>query len=103
MTGRALCGGVRVVTLSHYVYILRLTNGQLYTGYTTDLRRRLREHEDGNVASTKLRRPLCLIHAEAYLLESDARRRERFLKGTEGKRLLRQQVRDALAAEAVMV
>jgi hypothetical protein len=34
---------------------------------------------------------------EAYLLESDARRRERFLKSTEGKRLLRQQIRDVLA------
>ncbi len=86
--------------LQHYVYILRMANGQLYTGYTIDSRRRIREHETGGVESTKLRRPVRLIHAEAYLLDSDARRREKFLKGTEGKRLLRQQIRDALTQVA---
>jgi hypothetical protein len=39
---------------------------------------------------------LGLIHAEAYALGTDARRRERFLKTTEGKRLLRQKLRDIL-------
>ncbi len=82
--------------LNFYVYILRMKNGQLYTGFTKDLRRRLQEHHAGQVASTERRRPLELIHAEAYNLESDARRRERFLKTTEGNRLLRQQIRDAL-------
>ena len=80
----------------HYVYILRQGNGQLYTGYTADLRRRLTEHHSGRVKSTARRQPLDLIHYEAYLLESDARRRERFLKTTEGKRLLRRQLRDVL-------
>lgn len=42
------------------------------------------------------RRSLGLIHAEAYALGTDARRRERFLKTTEGKRLLRQKLRDIL-------
>ena len=77
-----------------------MANGQLYTGYTGDLSRRLREHEGGHVESTRHRRPVCLIHAEAYLLESDARRREAFLKGMEGKRLLRQQIRDVLDGDA---
>lgn len=84
------------MALRYYVYILRLSNRQLYTGYTTDLWRRMREHKSGNVASTKLRQPVSLIHAEAYLLESDARRRENFLKSTEGKSLLKKQIRDAL-------
>ncbi len=82
-----------------YVYILRFSNGQLYTGYTSDLTRRFAEHHGGRVASTRNRRPLQLIHYEAYLLESDARRRERFLKSTEGKRLLRKQIRDILEAK----
>jgi flagellar basal body-associated protein FliL len=37
-----------------------------------------------------------LIHYEAYNLKSDAQRREKFLKTTEGKRLLRQQIKECL-------
>jgi putative endonuclease len=80
----------------HYVYILHMVNGQLYTGYTADLKRRFREHQAGKVKATVCRRPLKLIHYEAYSLKTDAQRRERFLKTTEGKRLLRQQIRDLL-------
>jgi len=79
-----------------YVYILRLKNDTLYKGTTSDLQRRIKEHKIGNVASTKNKRPLELIHYEAYLLKSDAERRERFLKTTEGRRMLRQQLRDIL-------
>ena len=42
------------------------------------------------------------MHYEAYGLESDARRRERFLKTTEGKRLLKQQIRDILIQKSVL-
>ena len=80
----------------YYVYILLLSNTQLYTGYTSDLKRRLQEHQHGKSEFTSQRLPVRLIHYEAYSLESDARRRERFLKTTEGKRLLRQQIRDCL-------
>lgn len=80
----------------YYVYILLLANGQLYTGFTADLEARVRTHSGGKVKSTEHKRPLELIHAERYTLESDARRRERFLKTTEGKRLLRMQIRDVL-------
>ena len=79
-----------------YVYILLLANKQLYTGFTTDLQRRLAEHKNGAVEFTRHRLPAELIHHEVYILESDARRRERFLKTTEGKRLLKQQLRDIL-------
>ena len=79
-----------------YVYLLRLANSQIYVGRTGNLKRRILEHERGQVASTKQRRPLTLIGYEAYSVTTDADRRERFLKTTEGKRLLRQQYRDAL-------
>ena len=79
-----------------YVYILQLVNNQLYTGFTDDLKRRIYEHKIGKVKSTAKRRPLHLIHYEAYLRKSDAERRESFLKTTEGKRLLRMQIRDLL-------
>ena len=80
----------------YYIYILKLNNGQLYTGFTSDLKRRILEHQNGNVDSTKHKRPIKLIHYEAYLKKSDAERREKFLKTTEGKRLLRMQIKDML-------
>ncbi len=73
-----------------------MNNSQLYTGFTSDLKRRIQDHDYGKVKSTRLRRPLQLIHYEAYLLESDARRREKFLKTSEGKKLLKKQLRDIL-------
>ena len=85
----------------YYVYIIKMKNGQLYTGFTTDIERRIEEHYRGNVKSTRHRRPLKLIHYEVYMLESDARRRERFLKTSEGKRLLRKQIRDVLEEEQI--
>jgi len=80
----------------YYVYILKLNNGQLYTGFTQDLKRRIQEHKTGKVGSTKHRLPIELIHYEAYLRDSDARRREEFLKKSEGKKYLKQQIRDLL-------
>ncbi len=80
----------------YYVYILLLSNKQLYTGFTSNLKVRLQKHKLGHVKSTKNRRPLKIVHYEAYLLESDARRREKYLKTTEGKRFLKQQIRDML-------
>ncbi|MDD2731050.1 MAG: GIY-YIG nuclease family protein [Candidatus Portnoybacteria bacterium] len=78
----------------YYLYLLLQNNNSIYTGSTSDLKRRLKDHETGKVMSTKHRRPLRLIHYEAFFLKSDAQRRERFLKTTEGKRLLKQQIRD---------
>ncbi|OGF63384.1 hypothetical protein A2926_00235 [Candidatus Giovannonibacteria bacterium RIFCSPLOWO2_01_FULL_44_40] len=80
----------------HYVYFLKLSNGDIYKGITSDLERRMQEHNSGNVESTKNYRPVKLFAYEAYLLKSDAERREKFLKTTEGRRLLKQQYRDIL-------
>ena len=80
----------------YYVYILKLNNSNLYTGSCADLKIRYADHCMGKVASTKYKRPVNLIHYEAYTLKSDAQRRERFLKTTEGKRLLRQQIKDII-------
>ncbi len=86
----------RVDIVMYYVYILLLNNKQLYTGYTDDLKRRIAEHKAGSSKFTSCRLPVSLIHYEAYLLESDARRREKYLKTTEGKRFLRQQLKDLI-------
>ena len=64
-----------------YVYILKSKKDhELYIGSTNDLKRRLKEHNSGDVFSTRLRRPLELIYYEAYKAEKDARRREANLK-----------------------
>lgn len=80
----------------YYVYFLKLANGNIYKGFTGSLKRRLLEHKNGKVRSTRNYQPFVLVGYEAYFLKSDAQRRERFLKTTEGRRLLRQQYRDVI-------
>ena len=65
-----------------YVYLLKSTKDrQLYLGSTTDLsRRRIEEHNRGQVFSTRGRLPLELVYYEAYRSERDARHRESSLK-----------------------
>ena len=78
-----------------YVYVLHSEkDGQLYTDFTDNLKSRIGKHENGLVRATKHRRPLKLIYYEAYLLESDAKRREKYLKGGNGKKSLRIQLKN---------
>ena len=72
-----------------YTYVLRsVLDDRLYIGYTHNLRKRLEEHKKGKSFATKLRLPFKLIYFEGCLDEQDARRRERFLKTTQGRRFL---------------
>ncbi|KKP90247.1 MAG: hypothetical protein UR94_C0029G0004 [Parcubacteria group bacterium GW2011_GWA2_36_10] len=80
----------------YYVYLLLLKNKQIYTGFSSNLKRRLLEHKNGQVISTKHKRPLYLIHYEVYSLKSDAERREKFLKTSDGKFFLKRQISDLL-------
>jgi putative endonuclease len=79
-----------------YVYFLILNNGKVYKGLTSDLKRRISEHELGKVTSTKNKRPLRLIYYEAYLLKEDATRREKYLKTTYGRRDVKRQLSSLL-------
>lgn len=64
-----------------YVYVLKsVKDGDLYIGSTNDLKRRFTEHNNGEVRSTKSRRPFTLVYYEAYASEHDARQREARLK-----------------------
>lgn len=81
----------------HYVYVLLSSkDGEFYVGYTKDLRRRLREHNAQKNFSTKLGLPLFLIYAEACLNEEDAKRRERYLKTSQGRRFTKSRLRKFL-------
>ncbi len=83
----------------NYTYVLLSErDGQFYTGCTTDLRARVREHAAGRVRSTASRAPLALIYYEACVDLGDAHRRERFLKTGEGKRYLNNRLEAYLSA-----
>ena len=71
----------------YYVYILKsLKNGSLYIGYTSDLKRRFKEHNDGKSLTTKPFRPYKLIFYEAFRSRIDAKNREEYLKSGYGRR-----------------
>ena len=74
-----------------------MSNNQIYTGSTSDLKKRFSAHKSGKVITTSKYLPVTLIGYEAYALKSDAQRREKYLKTTEGKRLYRLQYRDILS------
>ncbi|RKY13944.1 MAG: GIY-YIG nuclease family protein [Planctomycetota bacterium] len=81
----------------YYVYVLLSeTDGLFYTGAASDLKQRIHKHNEGQVPSTKDRRPLKLIYYEACLSKSDAYRREKYLKTGMGKRYLRNRLKDTL-------
>jgi putative endonuclease len=64
-----------------YVYLLKSKIcDELYVGSTNDLKRRVAEHNEGKVESTKKKKPYKLIYYEAYEAEADARKREKMLK-----------------------
>ncbi len=64
-----------------YVYILQsLKNGSFYIGSTSDLKRRIQEHNDGFSASTKRYAPWRCVYFEGYSGAEDAYVRERNLK-----------------------
>jgi len=74
-----------------YVYLIKSKKfpEQLYIGYTAVLKKRLTEHNQGLTFSTKRYKPWELIYYEACLEEDDAKRREKYFKTTQGKRLLK--------------
>jgi putative endonuclease len=80
-----------------YVYLLySQKDHNFYTGFTSDLKRRIKEHLNGEELSTKLRKPLQLVYYEAYLLKPDAESREKYLKTSMGRRVIRKQLKNFL-------
>lgn len=77
----------------YYVYVLygKMYN-KFYIGYTDDLRRRVREHEDGRSRTTKTMGKLKLIYYEACLSKRDALIRENQLKTGFGRGYLRRRL-----------
>ena len=65
----------------YHVYVLRCSDNTFYTGYTTDVERRVREHDAGDGAKyTRGRTPVELIHVESFDSQSAAMSREYEIK-----------------------
>ncbi|RLB98345.1 MAG: GIY-YIG nuclease family protein [Deltaproteobacteria bacterium] len=78
----------------YYTYILQSEkDGNLYVGFTKDLKQRFELHNKGRVESTKDRRPLKLIYYEACTKREDAINREKHLKTHYGRMYLKKRLK----------
>ncbi len=74
----------------YYVYMLQSEqSGLYYVGIAKEVERRLKEHNRGKSKFTKGHIPFKLIYQEGPFETSEARKREKYLKSTAGKKFLR--------------
>ena len=79
----------------YYTYVLlSLKDQKLYYGFTNNLKLRIKRHSNGEVKSTKYRRPLELIYYEACLSKEDAIRREKYFKTYYGRMFLNKRLKN---------
>lgn len=81
----------------YYVYVLKGSKDyKLYIGKTSDLKKRIKKHINGEVLATKGRRPLKLIYYEAFNNKTDCGREELFLKSGIGRESLKHRLRNSI-------
>jgi len=71
-----------------YVYVLRCADGSFYTGSTTDIERRIAQHNGemaGGARYTRARQPVERVHCERYSSRSAACKREAYIKSLQRK------------------
>lgn len=69
------------MTTPHYVYVIECADGSFYTGYTTDVQRRVAEHDAGEGSKyTRGRTPVEPRHTEAFDTKGAAMSREHEIK-----------------------
>ena len=67
--------------MKNYIYILECSDKTLYTGYTNDLEKRVKAHNEGQGAKyTKSRLPVKLVYSEAFDDKKEAMSREWYIK-----------------------
>ena len=82
----------------YYVYILQSKkNGKLYKGFTRNLKKRVKEHNNGLTYSSKPYQPFKLIYYECFLSKEDALERERYYKSGWGRKFVRKNLKNYLA------
>lgn len=81
--------------MNYYVYVLQShKDGFMYTGFTSNMNVRLKQHKDSKVIATKYRLPIVLVYYEVCKNEKDARVRERYLKSGLGYRYIRNRLKN---------
>lgn len=83
--------------MAYWVYILKNeTNSKHYVGQTSDLQRRLKEHNHPTLGKNRYTRkqkgPWCLIHSEKFETRTDAIKRERFFKSVQGREWIKENI-----------
>ncbi len=66
------------------MYILQLSDKSYYVGYSSDLKARIKTHNEGLISSTKNFRPVKLIYYSAFLFQKKAADFEKYLKTNSG-------------------
>jgi putative endonuclease len=83
-------GRERKTNKMYFVYVLQSEkDGRLYKGFTEDLKRRIKEHNNGKNKSTKGYIPWKLIYFEEVKSRLEAREREKFFKSGSGREYLK--------------
>jgi len=78
----------------YYVYVFKSEKDEMfYVGFTADLIKRISEHNNGEVISTRNRQPLKLVYYEVSLNKYDALHREKYLKTSYGKRYIKNRLK----------
>ena len=84
----------------YYVYILKSrTYLRHYIGYTDNLDKRIKEHNNGKVRSTKGYRPWNLVRCEIFDNKTEARKRELEIKSYKGGIAFKNLIKDGYKAE----
>jgi len=73
-----------------YVYVIKSDNGKQYTGQTSDIKRRLDEHNSGLCKSTKIGNNWRVVHLEKFPNRSEAMKREKWLKSGWGRKFIKE-------------
>ncbi|QQR50102.1 GIY-YIG nuclease family protein [Candidatus Nomurabacteria bacterium] len=74
----------------YFVYVLKSKKDEkLYYGFTENIEKRLHQHNNGEVRSTKYRIPLQLLYYEKVDNLTEARKREKYFKSGFGRKYIK--------------
>ena len=72
--------------MPYFMYVLKSEDmGRSYIGHTSNLEKRLSEHNSGKSISTRNKGPWRLVYKEEYQTRSEAAKRERYFKSVDGR------------------
>ena len=78
MTKKKITEEIKINNNKYFVYILECNDGTLYTGWTTDIVKRVLAHNGSRTGAkyTRVRRPVKMVYSEEYIGQKEAMKRE---------------------------